>query len=441
MARTMLVQQNETVAGPPRRRLTGLDGLRGVAALAVVVSHILGTTPAFIDPASGSVAWWLSYTPISLLWNGKEAVIVFFVLSGFVLSRPFLRSTSPSWRAYYPRRLVRLYLPMWGALLFTAVMTFLVARHGMAGSSLWTNGHVNRTGGYVGQDALLPHIGDTFDGPLWSLRWEVLFSLALPLYVVLARSFRVSALTRGLVVVGILVLGVVDIKTHSIGLRNAVLYLPMFGVGVLMAAYETPLLRAGRFVVERSRWLLAAVIAAAVVLADSSLEVYALRSHYSGAVTTLCHGAGVSWRGDADLARPVVAAVGAHPRSPIDPMGRQALLQPVPDPRAGPRGPGAPSRGAPERGSDAGRRDPRRTPRRRRLLRRCRTSEPSPRQRSGPADRTIRPDPTTDPTTESNESRSGHRRRLAARDLSRRRRAARRAVGGMSGQFDSQACW
>jgi peptidoglycan/LPS O-acetylase OafA/YrhL len=293
MARTMLVQQNETVAAPPRRRLTGLDGLRGVAALAVVVSHILGTTPAFIDPASGSVAWWLSYTPISLLWNGKEAVIVFFVLSGFVLSRPFLRSTSPSWRAYYPRRLVRLYLPMWGALLFTAVMTFLVARHGMAGSSLWTNGHVNRTGGYVGQDAVLPHIGDTFDGPLWSLRWEVLFSLGLPLYVVLARSFRTSALTRTLVVVGILVLGVVDIKTHSIGLRNAVLYLPMFGVGVLMAAYETPLLRAGRFVVERSRWLLAAVIAAAVVLADSSLEVYALRSHYSGAVTTLCHGAGV----------------------------------------------------------------------------------------------------------------------------------------------------
>jgi peptidoglycan/LPS O-acetylase OafA/YrhL len=290
----MLVPQNENDAAPLRRRLTGLDGLRGVAALAVVVSHILGTTPAFIDPASGSVAWWLSYTPVSLLWNGKEAVIVFFVLSGFVLSRPFLRGgPSPSWRPYYPRRLVRLYLPMWGALLFTAVMTFLVSRHGMAGSSLWTNGHVNRTGGYVGQDAVLPHIGDTFDGPLWSLRWEVLFSLGLPLYVVLARSFRTSALTRGLVVIGILVLGVVDIKADSIGVRNAVLYLPMFGVGVLMAAYEAPLLRAGRFVVDRSKWLLAGVVALAIVLADSSLEVYALRSHYPGAVTTLCHAAGV----------------------------------------------------------------------------------------------------------------------------------------------------
>ncbi len=289
----MLVQQSETVSAPPRRRLTGLDGLRGVAALAVVVSHILGTTPAFIDPASGSVAWWLSYTPISLLWNGKEAVIVFFVLSGFVLSRPFLGSTTPSWRAYYPRRLIRLYLPMWGALGFTAVLTFLVARHGMAGSGLWTNGHVNRTAGYVGQDALLPHIGDTFDGPLWSLRWEVLFSLGLPIYVVLGRSFRASALTRGLVVLGVLVLGIVDIKTNSIGLRNAVLYLPMFGVGVLMAVYEAPLLQAGRFVVDRSKWLLAAVIALAVILADSSVEVYALRSHYPGAVTTLCHGASV----------------------------------------------------------------------------------------------------------------------------------------------------
>jgi peptidoglycan/LPS O-acetylase OafA/YrhL len=289
----VLIQESESVAAPPRRRLTALDGLRGIAALAVVLSHILGTTPAFIDPASGSVAWWLSYTPVSLLWNGKEAVIVFFVLSGFVLSRPFLSGTSPSWRAYYPRRLIRLYLPLWGALLFTVVMTGLVSRHGLAGSGLWTNGHVNRTGGYIGQDALLPHIGDTVDGPLWSLRWEVLFSLGLPLYIVLARSFRTSALTRGLVVVGILVLGVVDIKVHSIGVRNAVLYLPMFGMGVLMAAYETPLLRAGRFVVERSKWLLAGVVALAVVLADSSLEVYALRNHYPGSVATLCHGAGV----------------------------------------------------------------------------------------------------------------------------------------------------
>jgi hypothetical protein len=69
--------------------------------------------------------------------------------------------------------------------------------------------------------------------------------------------------------VGILVLGVVDIKVHSIGVRNAVLYLPVFEMGVLMAAYETPLLRAGRFVVERSKWLLAGVVALA---ADPNTE-------------------------------------------------------------------------------------------------------------------------------------------------------------------------
>jgi peptidoglycan/LPS O-acetylase OafA/YrhL len=281
------------VGAPPRRRLTALDGLRGVAAMAVVLSHIFGTTPAFMHPAHGSVAWWLSYTPVSLFWNGKEAVIVFFVLSGFVLARPFLSGAGQSWRGYYPRRLIRLYFPMWGALLFTLLVTVLVPRHGMANSALWTNGHVNATGSYVGQDALLPHIGDTFDGPLWSLRWEVLFSLFLPAYVVVARSFRTSAWTRVLVVVGVLALGVLDVKTHSIGLRNAVLYLPMFGVGVLMAAYEQPLVRLGRSLVGRSKWILAALVAVAVVLADSSLEVYALRSHYPNAVATLCHGTDV----------------------------------------------------------------------------------------------------------------------------------------------------
>jgi peptidoglycan/LPS O-acetylase OafA/YrhL len=94
-------------------------------------------------------------------------------------------------------------------------------------------------------------------------------------------------------VVGILALAVLDVKTHSIVARNAVLYMPMFGVGALMAAYEEPLVRMGRSLVDRSKWIVAALVAMAVVLADSSVEVFALRSHYPNAVTTLCHGVDV----------------------------------------------------------------------------------------------------------------------------------------------------
>jgi uncharacterized membrane protein len=76
-------------------RVRSLDGLRGVAALIVVVHHALLTSPTLARVNYGAVPgsvhgflWWMTYTPLHLIWAGPEAVFVFFVLSGFVL---FLR--------------------------------------------------------------------------------------------------------------------------------------------------------------------------------------------------------------------------------------------------------------------------------------------------------------------------------------------------------------
>lgn len=56
----------------PTRRLTALDGLRGVAAVVVVLHHTFYLNPAWPGTqggaavASGSVMWWLSYTPLKV---------------------------------------------------------------------------------------------------------------------------------------------------------------------------------------------------------------------------------------------------------------------------------------------------------------------------------------------------------------------------------------
>src|SRR5262245_47699245 len=104
--------------GDPRPgRIRALDGLRGIAAVTVVVQHILSSFPplaAMIDraPDADIVLLDLDRTPLRLLWTGSEAVILFFVLSGFVLTLQIERfQAGSSYVTYIVRRVSRLYVP------------------------------------------------------------------------------------------------------------------------------------------------------------------------------------------------------------------------------------------------------------------------------------------------------------------------------------------
>jgi peptidoglycan/LPS O-acetylase OafA/YrhL len=176
------------------RRLTALDGLRGVAALVVVVHHSVLTWPSLAAQYQGQnralSSWWLTFTPLHLVWAGTQAVIVFFVLSGIVLAKPYLdrRSATGTWPGYYARRLVRLYVPVAAALLVAGVLVRLFPRTPAPGVSWWYAAHaVHVTPGLLAHDALLLDGVSWVDDVLWSLRYEVTFSLVLPLVVLAAR--------------------------------------------------------------------------------------------------------------------------------------------------------------------------------------------------------------------------------------------------------------
>ena len=67
------------IADPPRTWLAGLDGVRGLAALFVVVNHVfLRAFPGYpVDHAPFWAGWFI---------YGRFAVVVFIVLSGFSLA-------------------------------------------------------------------------------------------------------------------------------------------------------------------------------------------------------------------------------------------------------------------------------------------------------------------------------------------------------------------
>ncbi len=168
------------------RKLVLLDGVRGGAALYVVVSHALTTFTAFNPgPWAGRSWWeWTQVASIFTLRYASEAVILFFVLSGIVIHFRLAQNrqsgcASFNLNDYARRRLLRLYPPLVGCLLFTAVIDVMgrIIKPDIYSSFdySWTTGLGNLL---FLTDFVVPAFGS--NGSLWSLAYEAFFYIFYP---------------------------------------------------------------------------------------------------------------------------------------------------------------------------------------------------------------------------------------------------------------------
>jgi peptidoglycan/LPS O-acetylase OafA/YrhL len=188
---------------PPKlQRLEFLDSIRGLASLAVLLFHCL-----LVLPSPPSVGRFFSLPFVNIVVDGPAAVLMFFVLSGYLLSRtsfPADGKNEPARRlhipSFYIRRFTRIWLPWFVVFLLSALARVFLFRR-------WTT-VPPQTDWFLGfwrspltlenllqQCFFIPQMPGIPVLPQdWTLRLELQVSALLPLYLFLCRIFASSAL-------------------------------------------------------------------------------------------------------------------------------------------------------------------------------------------------------------------------------------------------------
>ncbi|UUY09342.1 acyltransferase [Pseudomonas sp. J452] len=264
-----------------------LDGLRGVAILLVLLYHVWGGVSGISQMQS-------DFLLLSFLYAGNTGVTLFFLLSGFLVSRPFFhaaqRKQLPSLRHYFLQRALRVLPPY-----------YVVGLVGIFSTQQF--------------DQLLPLMSlsvrgyelGSFSVVWWSLIAEVQFYLLLPLLFVGLRSryYRLILVLMAMICLA-LYLGVVnkllfnrgvlefEVQYHLI--LSVIGQMPAFLVGMLLAVLS---MRDGqRFKLRAPRLFLCALLFLLAVLllpaARMGPAVYIWHAPWSVLLEALLWGA-VMW--------------------------------------------------------------------------------------------------------------------------------------------------
>jgi peptidoglycan/LPS O-acetylase OafA/YrhL len=240
-----------------------LDGLRAIAALLVLVHHC----------ASEGIRRALAARGLGLLGELEfhttaSGVELFFVLSGVVLLRPYVRGERPlAVGTYFARRAERILPPYLGAWVLSGAVTALLT----VMPSWYTADRATFTfGGWIAQAFILRFTDVLYNEAWWSLAVEVLFYVCVPLVVAVwaARSFRLGqalAAYAAAIVLSTLAPSLLAAEHAPWAMfYSLAVYAACFCGGTLIARFDLPRRAAPALCAAGVAWILAAHLAPAL---------------------------------------------------------------------------------------------------------------------------------------------------------------------------------
>ena len=164
-----------------KQRILYLDAVRGIAAMSVLIFHVI----------ESHWGWMKEAKIANIFFNGSDAVAMFFVLSGLVLSlKAFEKKTpinAPFYRRFAVSRVFRLYPAFLVMLVIYAIYERAAANEPLT-TTLTDSFLLNKYKFW--EEALLVRENHTLFLPDWTLGVEVGLSLLVPFMILLIRYDR-----------------------------------------------------------------------------------------------------------------------------------------------------------------------------------------------------------------------------------------------------------
>lgn len=194
--------QEERFKAPQNSRIVFLDFIRGISAIAVCAGHLRAAMIVdYANANTSSIFLKVFYLATGL---GHQAVMVFFVLSGYFVGGSILRNKAAfRWSQYGLARLTRLWIVLIPGLLLTTIIDQLI-RHvdsTVFEGAYWTVWNSGPSPDIPFSESFLTLLGNVAflqtikvpvfgtNAPLWSLANEFWYYLLFPLFLHASRKF------------------------------------------------------------------------------------------------------------------------------------------------------------------------------------------------------------------------------------------------------------